>query len=236
MNFDVRSHLLPGFCLLLFGVLVLDLQEISHQQRLLSYSVWGDDYATDLSQFEPDLLKLPRGADVPDGTYLGVVLDLPYELRTRNWGGGSCVHASNVNLLRYQGQMEMADWWRRTYSGGEYDDRLIQRLEAAGVRYAFAHGGKDANRDGRDDGEQFLEWTVRTRRGAGIFYKPNHSINLVGLDDKYAYLLDNNYTDYPEKNGHYERVPREQFFRQWHSYGAFAWTLVYDPPAPNPTP
>jgi hypothetical protein len=183
---------------------------------------------------ERQVQRLPRAADVPNGTHLGVVLDLPPQLRTKNWGGGSCVHASNVTLLRWFGMMELADWWRRTYSGGEYDDRLIERLEQSGVRYAFAHGGKDSNRDGRDDGEQFIEWCVRTRRGAGIFYKPNHSINLAGLDREYAYLLDNNATDYPERNGHYERVPRNSFFRQWHGYGGFAWTLVYDPPPPKP--
>lgn len=187
----------------------------------------GDD-------LEARVRSLPRAAEVPNGTYLGVVLDLPPELRTKNWGGGSCVHASNVTLLRWQGQHQLADWWRRTYSGGEYDDRLIERLEAAGVRYAFAHGGKDRNGDGRDDGEQFIEWCVRTRRGAGIFYKPVHSINLVGLDRQYAYLLDNNATNYPERNGNYERVPRPSFFRQWHGYGGFAWTLVYDPPPPKP--
>lgn len=173
-------------------------------------------------------------ADVPDGTYLGVVLELPYELRTRNWGGGSCVHASNVNLLKHQGLMEIAEWWRKTYSGGEYDDRLVKRLEAKGLRYAYMHGGRDANGNGRDDGEEFLEWCVRTRRGAGIFYKPNHSINLVGLDEDYAYLLDNNYTDYPERHGHYEQVPREEFFRRWHGYGGFGWTLLYDPAPPAP--
>ncbi len=186
------------------------------------------------TQLRASAKKLIAASQVPDGTYIGVVLDLPYELRTRNWGGGSCVHASNVNLLKHQGLVELADWWRKNYSGGEYDDRLIKRLEAANVRYAYAHGGRDADGNGRDDGEEFIEWCIRTHRGAGIFYKPNHSINIVGLDEDYAYLLDNNYTDYPERNGHYERVPREEFFRRWHGYGGFAWTLVYDPAPPAP--
>ena len=177
---------------------------------------------------------LPRAADVPAGTNLGVVMKLPPQYRTRNWGGGSCVHASCVSLLRWNGLMELADWWRRTYSGGEYDTRLVQRLEAAGVRYAFAYGGDDANRDGRDDGEEFLRWCIRTRRGAGIFYKPQHSINLVGMDTRYAYLLDNNATDYPERTGSYEKVPLATFFRAWHGFGGFAWTLVYDPPPEAP--
>ena len=185
-------------------------------------------------------LSMEPARSIPHGATEGVVLELPPQFRTRNWGGGSCVHASNVNLLIFQSQFEMAEWWRKTYSGGEYDSRLIQRLEKAGLRYAYAHGGKDADRNGQDDGEEFMQWCIRTRRGAGIFYKPNHSINLVGLDEQYAYLLDNNATNYPEQQGHYERVPLADFYRRWHGYGGFAWTLVYDPapsdPYVEPTP
>lgn len=171
----------------------------------------------------------PRGySDFPRGAEV-VVLELPPELRTKNWGGGSCVHASNVNILIHQGQFEMADWWRKTYSGGEYDSRLVDRLEKAGLRYAFAHGGKDADRNGRDDGEEFLEWCIRTRRGAGIFYKTAHSINLVDIRNGEAKLLDNNAVNYPEQKGKYETVPLAEFYRKWHGYGGFGWTLVYDP-------
>ncbi len=154
----------------------------------------------------------------------GVVMDIPPALRQSNWGGGSCVHASTVSLLRWQGQDEMADWWREQYRGGEYLGRLVRRMEAAGLRYAYTSEG--------DVG--FLEWCIRTGRGAGIFYKPNHAINLVGLDDQYAYLLDNNYTSYPERNGHWERVERDTFLRRWRGYGGVAWTLVYYPPPPLP--
>lgn len=167
--------------------------------------------------------NMPAASDLPDGTSLGVVMELPLELRQPNWGGGSCVHASNVMILRHQGLYEMADWWRKNYSGGEYDTRLAQRLDAAGLRYAYAHND-----------EKFLMWCIRTRRGAGIFYKPNHSIACVGMDDTYVYLLDNNDVNYPEREGHYERVPREEFFRKWKGYGGFAWTLVYSPLPPEP--
>lgn len=161
---------------------------------------------------------------VPIGAMFDVQMDLPLDLRTKNWGGGSCVHASTVNLLRWQGQDEMADWWRKTYIGGEYADRLIQRLESAGLRYAYTTKGDF----------EFLKWCCRTRRGAGIFYKPSHSINCVGIDQQYVYLLDNNATNYPEQKGHYEQVPVQQFVSSWKGYGGFAWTLVYSPPPPNP--
>lgn len=159
------------------------------------------------------------------GAFSDVQMDLPPDLRTRNWGGGSCVHASTVNLLYWQGQEEMAEWWRKTYIGGEYANRLIQRLESAGLRYAYTTKGDF----------EFLKWCCRTRRGAGIFYKPSHSINCVGIDQQYVYLLDNNATQYPEQRGHYERVPVQQFVSEWKNrYGGFAWTLVYNPPPPNP--
>ena len=153
-----------------------------------------------------------------------VAMDIPPSLRTENWGGGSCVHASTVSLLRWQGQHEMAEWWRANYIGGEYSDRLIKRMEAANLRYAYT----------LDADMRFLEWCVRTGRGAGLFYKPNHAINLVGLDAEYAYLLDNNDVSRPERTGEWERVPRSEFERRWRGYGGFGWTLVYQPPAPIP--
>lgn len=164
------------------------------------------------------------GGPVPAGTPQGVVMDLPPQLRQPNWGGGSCVHAATVSLLRWQGQHAMAAWWRAQYTGGEYADRLMKRMEAANLRYAYTISGD----------VRFLEWCIRTGRGAGIFYKPNHAINLVGLDADHAYLLDNNATGYPESRGHWERVPRGTFESRWRDYGGLAWTLVYDPPPPLP--
>jgi hypothetical protein len=158
----------------------------------------------------------------------GVVLELPPQLRQQNWGGGSCVHASNVNLLRWMGHPDLADWWRKNYSGGEYADRLVQRMEAANLRYAFTITNDT------EKGKAFLRWCRDTGRGAGIFYKPSHSINYVGEDAQYVYLLDNNATGYPESRGHYERVPVEEFYRNWQGFGGFAWTLIYSPAPPNP--
>jgi len=178
-----------------------------------------------------NLSSLPRTGDMPVRAHTGIVLELPPAVRTRNWGGGSCVHASNVNLLKQMGQQELADWWRKNYSGGEYDTRLVSRLEAAGLKYAWISDSRshDSDGDGTADGEEFFYWCMRTGRGAGIFYKPSHSINFAGMDEQYVYLLDNNATDYPERVGYYERVPRADFFRRWRSYGGFAWTLIYDP-------
>lgn len=183
-----------------------------------------------------NLIRAPQYApDLPVRAYTGVVLELPPELRTKNWGGGSCVHASTVNLLIWMGLYDLAAWWRENYSGGEYDTRLIARMEAAGLKYAFSY-----------DDPTFFDWCTRTRRGAGIFYKPSHSINFVGIlyspgiqpglykDREVVNLLDNNHTDYPEKYGHYEMVVRSTFEQKWMGYGGFAWTLIYDPQPGNP--
>lgn len=164
---------------------------------------------------------------VPRGAHVGVSMDLPPAMRTKNWGGGSCVHASTVSLLKWQGQYEMADWWRETYIGGEYATRLVNRMEQAGLRYAYTSEGD----------MQFLEWAHRNRLGAGLFFFPAHAINFVGMDDKYVYLLDNNNVSYPEDRGHYRRIDIGTFRRKWRDYyGGFAWTIVsLSPPPPPPT-
>jgi hypothetical protein len=161
----------------------------------------------------------------PAGAHVGVVMQLPPELREKNWGGGSCVHATTVMQLRWFGLYELADWWRNTYSGGEYGTRLVSRLESAGLRYAYVENGDPA----------FIEWACRTRRGCGIFYKPSHSILCVGIDADYVYLLDNNDIHHPEREGTYEAVPRDEFFQRWkNQFGGFAFTFIYQPgPAPS---
>lgn len=162
--------------------------------------------------------QLQASEPLPYGAAETPVMNLPAEMRTSNWGGGSCVHASTYHLLNWQGQYDMAKWWRSTYSGGEYSDRLNKKMDAAGLKYAYTVQGDAA----------FLEWAMRTRRGAGITYFPNHAINLVHLDGEKAGLLDNNRKD------QIIWVERNTFLRNWKSYGGWAWTLVYDPPAPLP--
>jgi hypothetical protein len=79
------------------------------------------------------------------------------------------------------------------------------------------------------DGDvEFLEWALRTRRGAGITYFPNHAVNLVHLDHQWAGVLDNNRVD------QIIWIPRADFLARWKAYGGWAWTLVYDPPPPVP--
>jgi hypothetical protein len=150
-------------------------------------------------------------------------IDIPEQWRRRNWigdrGQGSCVHASLVHLLHWQGRHQLADWWQRRYANGETADGLASKLESAGVKFA----------ETRDGDETFLEWAIRTRRGAAVVVQRGaHMVNLVGLDDRVARILDSNS---PER---IHELPRAEFLREWKASGGWAVTPVGAPPPPNP--
>ena len=145
-------------------------------------------------------------------------MNLPRELREWNWGGGSCVHASTVMCFRWQGDLQRAAYWRRTYSGGETSYGLRQKLDANGIRYHYSARAGD---------ESVLEYASRTRRGAVIFYYPVHSICFCGFAVKdgqeHAVLLDNNRID------NFIWVEKQSFLKHWRGYGGFALVLLGNP-------
>lgn len=145
--------------------------------------------------------------------------------RQSNWlgpkGQGSCVHASLTNMLRWQNQFEFATYWRAKYLGdGEYDTELRQRLDDEGVSYAYTNKAD----------LKLLDFAHATRRGALLWWKPNHCCTFCGWvskDDKiFGVILDNNHVQ------QYELVEREQLHRLWAGYGGFALTTLFDPPSP----
>lgn len=155
-------------------------------------------------------------------------VNLPIELRQRNWQGnrgqGSCVWATTVSLLRWQGQNQLANKIK-SYGDGAGWDMLAKVADREGIRYAFITNG-DVN---------FLEWSLKTRRGCGIVwgYNPktnygNHFITLVYLDAKYACVLDNNDTQ------NYHWMPREKLIAEWKKCGGWAFAVVYSPLPPLP--
>lgn len=146
-------------------------------------------------------------------------VNVPLSARQRNYRGGSCVHASTITLFRWQGRDDLAELWRRRYSGGEGPDGLAAKLRGQGVDFAYVTDG--------DVG--FLEWAASTRRGAGICYWPNHYVCLVHLDRERAGLLDNNRID------RIIWINRDEFVRNWRRYGGWACTPVYSPAPPLPT-
>jgi len=151
------------------------------------------------------------------------LIDIPPVWRRQNWTGdrgqGSCVHAALVHLWHWQGRHDLADAWAARYGNGETAEGLAAKLERAGARYAETRSGEVA----------FLEWAIRTRRGAAVVVQNGaHMVNLVGLDRHHAHILDSNF---PER---IERRPREEFLRDWKQSGGWAVTPVETPPPPAP--
>lgn len=151
-------------------------------------------------------------------------VDLPQGWRYRNWTGprgqGSCVHAAIAHLLEWQGRHAAAQWWRTRYGDGETPLGLAAKLDAAGLSYTETRTGDEA----------FLEWAIRTRRGAAVVVQQGaHMVNLVGLDRDRAEILDSNF---PER---IESVPRAAFVRDWKQSGGWAVVpLAGAPTAPAP--
>lgn len=147
---------------------------------------------------------------------------LPAQLHQRNWLGpknqGSCVHASIVNHLRWLNEWDLGERWRTTFSDGEWDTRLRERLDANDIDYSYTVKGDP----------RFLDWATATRRGAIVWWKPSHCCTFLGFVKRdgrdYAAILDNNYP------GKIELTEREQFCRLWAGYGGFALTID-SPPA-----
>ncbi len=169
------------------------------------------------------------GCEVADNTGNRAVtkerptVNLPLSVRQKNWlgdrGEGSCVWASTISLLRWQGRYRTAEWVRSNYGDGEWPDNHAAKLERAGIRYAYVTNGD----------VRFLEWCLRTRRGAGVTVMGGaHCVNLVFLDDRWACLLDNN--DVPR----YRWVPRKTFLAEWRASYGWGFTVVYSPTPPLP--
>lgn len=145
------------------------------------------------------------------------VVNVPVGDRCQNYAGGSCVHASTVMMLRWQERYSIADDWRKKYSGGEYMKDYIDKLSDNKLAYAYTTSG--------DMG--FIEWCIRTRRGANIVWMGGrHMLCLVDLLPDKAGVLDNNQTD------EIKWIDRKRFESEWLESGGFALTLLYSPAAP----
>lgn len=143
------------------------------------------------------------------------------ELRRRNWsaanGQGSCVHAALQNLFVWQGRADLANWWGAHHAGGETPDSLSPALEVARIRFA----------ETRSADENFLEWACRTRRGAAVVVQDGrHMVNLVGLNNESAVILDSNSPDRPRT------MARSDFVRDWKQSGGWAITPLVGSPSP----
>ena len=146
--------------------------------------------------------------------------NLPISLRQENWigsaGQGSCVFATCVSLLRWEGQYDLADKIRNECGNGAGPDTLDNVLDQYGIQYAEELQGD----------VRFLEWTVATRRGAGVIVDGGkHCVALVYLDAEWAVILDNNQTD------SYIWVARDKFLKEWREAGGWAFAFIQGSPA-----
>lgn len=168
----------------------------------------------------------PSPRPCPDGRCPYATLppvDLPQAWRTPNYAGGSCLHAATIDLLRWQGQHQAADYWRANYSGAAGVPQTIAPIaDKLGLRFAYTAEGD----------EQFLEWASETKRGAAIhwwMHRPSdHAITFLGYVGDEAHLLDNNRVEKPFT------MPKAEFLRIWHASGGYALTFVYSPNPPRP--
>ena len=144
------------------------------------------------------------------------LLDLPPELRSRNYAGGSCCHAALQDVLKWHGYFSEADWERANHSGGFSVSGCARTMERLGLDYAYTTSGD----------VRLLEWASRNGHGAVIHYYSNHAITFRGFHDDAAILCDNNRT------GQLIRVPKTEFISRWRGYGGCALTLVYSPMPP----
>ncbi|QDV56495.1 hypothetical protein [Rosistilla oblonga] len=159
----------------------------------------------------------PPAAEIP-------VANLPVDLREWNWtnrlGIGSCAHASFVYHLRWQNQLELAERWRATHSGGESATSMQRAVRAEGLPFNATTTADPA----------FLDWASRTRRGAIIWFFKDHAVHFCGwatVDGiEYAILCDNNRIE------RYLRVERSEFLRRWKQYDGFALSTTFSPVPP----
>lgn len=200
--------------------------------------------------------RVPYGEQAAGPTTEIPTVNLARVFREWNWGGGSCVHASTVMAFRWLNELELADFWRKTYSGGESYNGLTSKLNRNHVKWYSSysnqpgppndvaalsselcaaydrHGIRYRAMKGGDPGTLYR--CIRERRAAVIFYKPNHSILFVHIDppdvpNGNAIVLDNNAIN------QFEVIPREIFLRKWQGYGGVAIVpLVGAPRSPLP--
>lgn len=158
-------------------------------------------------------------------------VSVPKEMHIRNWvdrsGAGSCVHASTLYLMQWQGLANHeVESWKKSHAGGETARSIQQHYERAGYEWCCTERG--------DPG--FLEWANKSRMGCILWWKPSHCCTFVGFWEHpekgtLAAVYDNNYP------GRFEYHKKEDFIRAWRGFGGFAATvLIKSPATPVPWP
>jgi len=182
----------------------------------------------------------------PDGsTEIGC--DLPARLHLRNTGGsdglGLCVFTSIAHGARWQNLALLEDFrdWMKSRPGGgwpEKVDRMIAAIAAEKKQpvpeYLQLQGGKELFpifRAALESGRmvQVTYSFSPTRRYGGA--KISHMVSLVGLTDRWAVILDNNYPG----GDNYEWMSVDQFAATF-TGGRAGWAFILLNGGPPPLP
>lgn len=157
------------------------------------------------------------------------VVNLPRAMRPHNWtdarGSGSCVIASSVFHFHWQNRPDLAEFFRKSYAGGQTADSIEKKWRAAGIPFASTYN-PDPRLDHSGDPE-FLDWASRSRRGAIIWFFDSHCVHFCGFarigTEEFAILNDNN------REANFIRIPKIEFLKRWRGYGGYACTALLSP-------
>lgn len=161
----------------------------------------------------------PRYIALPEPPPVAPTIQLPVELRHRNWTTeGSCVYASFCSAMECYNRHDLATFVRQNYAGPATAQHIIGVCKRLGVEYDTTYQA--------DPG--FLDWADRNGYPVVIWWKSRHCctfINWVRRQDGrvYAAILDNNR---PER---IEYTERQEFLQRWAvQYGGFGLAPMCD--------
>lgn len=174
---------------------------------------------------------------LPDQQHPVPMTDIPREMRITNWEGrgagghfgGSCVHASSINVFRAIGRPDLEQAWyenrSRGYEGPETGNGILSKYKEQGIPHIYTESAD----------VKLLETATKTHRPGIIFYYPSHCVNFIEFtktpDGKEAaVLLDNNFPD------QYIVIDRDVFERSWRYYDGFAAFPWVEPVTPRTYP
>jgi len=152
-----------------------------------------------------------------------VLIDVPFAFRQENWksdtGYGSCGWAATITALRCSGQIELARWYRKNYSGFTYATILIRAANRTELRFDYTTTGN----------RKWMEWALRNRLPVVCTYYDRHVVCVIGSAGNRIIISDNNHIDY------YRFVPKNEFYNRWkNEFSAFGMVFLYPPLPPWP--
>ena len=179
----------------------------------------------------------PNLVMLPDHVQPVPIADNPADNRVENWTGvsrhghrgGSCVHASTLDVLLSIGRDDLADhWWslrNHGYEGPETGNGILEKFREQDIPHFYT--------DTADT--RLLEYASATHRPGIIFYYPSHCVSFrefatMADGSEVAILLDNNF---PDK---YIVIDRDVFERSWRYYNGFAAFPWLEPVTPRTFP